>query len=177
MAKSTKKKKEESVEIQPTAETLAAFDKEPIAQATIEVSNERIFLPEEYPKDEPPPNVGMMSALPNTPIYVAYRKELDANLPFEERIEAFIDSRNEGMIRMNDFLKSLYGVPQFNTPPKWASPQEMKSLGGILENMQNAGKINIQNDTHKQLGKHYYSGDDQRLSHHNLNTVTIEVKK
>jgi hypothetical protein len=166
MAKSTKKKKEELPVIVDLSSSVPTtiVEETPIKELKTEwVTPPGLEELGEYKPIEPPKPI--------------YRKELDANLPFEERIEAFIDSRNEGVVRMNDFLKSLYGVPQFNTPPKWADQKEMKSLGGILENMQNTGKINIQNGTHKQLGKHYYSGDDQRLSHHNLNTVTIEVKK
>jgi predicted deacylase len=40
----------------------------------------------------------------------------EPELSIEERILNFIDSRTNGSFRLNDFLKSLYGVPKFPNP-------------------------------------------------------------
>lgn len=165
MAKASKKKKviEEPVvvEVTETTEQDSPIIEPPIVVTPIEPLKEEVKVVEKY---EPPKPV--------------YRKELDATLSIQYRIEAFVDDRGlNGYIRLNDFLKSLYGVPAFNTPPKWTSQAAMKELGGILESMQQNNKLVINNNMHKLLGKTYYSGEDYRQSHHNLDTITIEGKK
>ena len=98
-------------------------------------------------------------------------------LSLEEKIKVFIDSREDGDIVMNDFLKSLYGVQKYNEPPKWASQPCSKELRGVLVKMQNEGSINIQGHTHLRLGQFYYKGDSPITQYNNLNTVVLVAKK
>lgn len=106
-----------------------------------------------------------------------YKKETDIHLPFDQRILAFMESRGtSGFIRLNEFLKSLYPLPKGNEPPKWLQMGEGKRLLGILDKLQSEGKILINNNQHKRLGKFYYAGVEQITQHHNLNDVVIEAK-
>ena len=111
---------------------------------------------------------------PAVPPKAIIRREMDANLPFDERILAFLESKS-GTIRLNDFLKALYPIPRMNEIPKWAAQAESKLLKKTLEDMVQAGHIVIANGMHKKLGSPYYTGDDQRLMHHNIATVNINV--
>jgi hypothetical protein len=142
-------------EIEPAKE---AFEKEPIVGTPeVVVSESKIVIPE-----------------PPKPIY---RKELDNNLPFDERIVAFLESRGKsGTIKLNDFLKSLYPLPKLNEPPKWNDQGEMKRLRVILDNMKSHRAIDFVNNQHSKLGQHYYEGEQQYARFHNLNTVTIEAR-
>lgn len=99
------------------------------------------------------------------------------DLSMEKKILNFIDSR-EGDIKMNDFLKSLFGVPKLNEPPKWLNQGENKILRVTLDKMKKDGLINIQNDSHLLLGTFYYPDSATGKTHyHNLNTVHIVAKK
>lgn len=93
----------------------------------------------------------------------------------EEKIVEFLDSR-EGDVKMNDFLKSLYPVPQFNHPPKYLEQGTSKYLKMILEKMQSEGKITIVNNLHRRLGEHWYD-QDGRTQRYNLSTMQIVAKK
>jgi hypothetical protein len=55
------------------------------------------------------------------------RKEMDANLSFEERIEAFIKDKKD-WVKLNDFLKSLFPIPKFNEAPVYINKGEMKRI-------------------------------------------------
>lgn len=102
------------------------------------------------------------------------RREMDASLPFSERILAFLEGKS-GTIRLNDFLKALYPVPRMNEIPKWANQAESKLLKKTLDDMAQSGQIKVANNMHRKLGSPYYTGDDQRLMHHNIATVNINV--
>lgn len=97
--------------------------------------------------------------------------------PIEERITNFIDSREAGDIKMNDFLKSLYPPSLHNQPAKWADQGNSKYLKKVLEDMQAAGKITVVNNAHRRLGEHYYDGTTGMASRHNISTIPIIVKK
>lgn len=110
---------------------------------------------------------------PVVPKFVV-RKEMDASLPFSERILAFLEGKS-GTIRLNDFLKALYPIPRMNEIPKWANQAESKLLKKTLDDMAQSGQIKVANNMHRKLGSPYYTGDDQRLMHHNIATVNINV--
>jgi hypothetical protein len=106
-----------------------------------------------------------------------YRKELDATFSFEQRIMAYLATRNTSdYVRINDFLKSLYGVPVFNEPQKWSLQTESKKLRVTLENMRANGLFTVKDNAHMRLAAQYYEGEQQYTKHHTLNTISIEVK-
>lgn len=110
------------------------------------------------------------------PIKMAPLAEADQSLSFEERIAAFLAKRKGQKVRLNDFLKSLYGVPTIpGLKPEWHQGHEGKRLGRIIDKLVNDRVITPVNDLYKDLGTFYYEGDDPRTKYHNLNTVLIEV--
>lgn len=130
-----------------------------------EKKESKVIAPEpakEEPKPQPP-----------------YRKELDPKLSFEDRIIAFLDSRNTiEFVKMNDFLKSLYPLPKPNHPVAWMDQGAMKRLRILLEKMQAEGKIQIQSNAHHKLGTAYYPDTvTMKTEYHNLSSVVIDAKK
>lgn len=143
---------EEVASVPETIIEISPFSKEPLTM--VEVATNKIFIP-------PTPT---------------YRKELDKNLSFEERIVGFLQSRGTGQsVKLNDFLKSLFKLPDLNAPPEWASQGASKRLRSILDKMQSAGTLTIINNQHRKLGMGYYAGEQKILQHYNLNNVTIEA--
>ena len=70
----------------------------------------------------------------------------------EEKIVAFIESRTGGdTVRLNEFLKSLYPLPQRNEPPLWLNQGTSKQIKVLLSKMQADGLISIVNNTHELL--------------------------
>lgn len=109
---------------------------------------------------------------------VSIYESMKDELPMEQKITNFLNSRESGEIKMNDFLKSLFPIPKFNEPPVWLNQGASKQLRVTLENMKKNGLINIMNDTHMKLGTFYYPDVTTLQTHyHNLNTVSIVVKK
>jgi len=153
MAKGIKKQKEESVQDTPKEVTPVE-----LTPKDIEHPVEKVVEPVKVPE----------------PIKPMYRKEMDANLTFEERILSFLEGR-KGVIKLNDFLKSLYAIPKLNATPQWALQASSKQLKMVLDKMQADGLIKIVNDRHRKLGTGYYVGTDQRLAHRNISDVIIEV--
>ena len=99
------------------------------------------------------------------------------DLSMEDKIVQFIDSKT-GDIKINDFLKSLFGVPKFNEPPTWVTQGASKQLRVLLTDMQRKGLISIYGDGHSKLGTFYYPDMTTGLTaYHNLNTVPIIAKK
>lgn len=99
------------------------------------------------------------------------------DLSIEQKILDFIKSREDGVIRMNEFLKSLYGIPKVNEPATWLQKGESKSLRYTLEKMQADGLIKMANDNYKQLGQFYHAGEQQETKHYNLSDTEILVQK
>jgi len=114
--------------------------------------------------------------IPAPPIY---RPELDKNLPFDVRIEKFLESRNNGQfIKLNDFLKSLYPLPKPNEAPEWAKQSAAKQLRLLLIKMQSEGRIIISNNMHLKLGAHHYPDTTTgKVAYRNIGDVIIECKK
>lgn len=164
MAKAVKQKIEKEIPKIETTETLN----------DIEQSQEYIVIDEGIDKNTSPlktTELVVVEEKVNTPV-------IKEDLSMEEKIINFIDSREFGGIRINDFLKSLYPIQKGNTPPIWLQQAKSKELRVLLDKMQDEGKISIINNKHKLLGTHYYPDTTTMKTHyHNLNTVILEVKK
>lgn len=93
----------------------------------------------------------------------------------EEKIVKFLDGKAD-YVKMNDFLKSLYPLPKMNEPAAWLDKGVSKALKATLERMVKDGMLLIANNTHLQLGKFYYEGQQQVQKHHNLTTIEIWAK-
>jgi len=107
----------------------------------------------------------------------AYAATETKDLSMEEKVLKFIESR-DGEIKMNDFLKSLFGVPKFGEPAVWLSQATSKELRGVLAKLNNEGRINIISNAHMNLGTFYYPDTTTgKTAYHNLNTVSIIAKK
>ncbi len=92
----------------------------------------------------------------------------------EQKVLDFIESRDAGQIKLNDFLKSLYGVPKFNEPAKWLSQGASKELKLVLDKLSNEGQISIVSNAHMKLGTFYYPDTStMKTEYHNLNTISI----
>jgi hypothetical protein len=102
---------------------------------------------------------------------------LEDNLGIEEKILKFIESRTGGEIRMNEFLKSLYGISAIGQAPKHANKTALRSMRKILSDMQRDGKILITDNKFLKLGATFYKGEEQVAEKYNLDNINISVKK
>jgi hypothetical protein len=139
---------------------------ESISENIVELSQPEGILPMKIEEAKPKEVVE-----PPKPVY---RKEADKNLPFDERIKAFLEGKN-GYVRINDFLKSLYPLPKMNEPAEWLSQGASKTMRGLLEKMKSEGRIIINGDHYKMLGRFYYEGTDQVQRHYNIGNIFIEA--
>lgn len=168
MAKGVRGKKPEVVKGEDVIETVA----EPIIEAAAVVVEEKV---DEVVMEEPKVEVPV-----EKPIQVSEYKPLvqTDELPLDERLVLFIESRDGNDVKLNDFIKATYGVPKFNEPPKWTLQGESKRLKGILDAMVKSSKIVIQNDNHLKLGTFYYPDTTTGKTHyHNLHTIQLVAKK
>lgn len=182
MAKATKKVKDPVPEKEPVVESPAKTSDPEVKESSIEEPEKKDPVVEDKKEEEKEPEVKIpeppkenktFPTAPTSPAPV-YRKEADVNLPFEERIVAYMESRNSSEpIKINDFLKSLYPFPRSNEPAQWTAQGTNKYLRAVLEKMKADGLIRIHGDSHKKLGAFYYDGDDPKTKYHNLGTVTI----
>ena len=105
------------------------------------------------------------------------KQVFDDSLTFEQKIENFLSDK-EGYVRANDFLKSLFGIPKFNEPPKWLIQGNSKLLKATLEKMVANSDIVIRDNQHRLLGQPYYPNSTTgKQEHRNLNNVEIFIKK
>ena len=169
-----KKKKEQ---LQDPIQVEQNVDKTESSEVVKQIEDQEIVTEIEDTKpvmvEEPPTDFKKLYEFSKPP----YHKELDVTLPFEDRIVAFLEKKEEQSVRLNEFLKSLYGVPKFGALPVWANQNEMKKLSHILDKMQSQGLISIDGNTHKSLGKSFYSGEDYRQNHYTINDLPIVAKK
>ena len=101
----------------------------------------------------------------------------ETELSMEQKILNFLEDKT-GEVRMNDFLKSLFGVPMYNEPPKWANQGASKLMRSTLQNLVQNHSVSILNDLHMRLGTFYYPDSTTgKTEYHNLNTVSIIVRK
>lgn len=99
------------------------------------------------------------------------------DLSMEDNIIKFVEENPLNRFKLNEFLKSAYGVQKWNEPPKWEAQIEGKLLGQLLDKLQKQGYFTIESGKHLLLGKPYYTVPDQRQLHYTLNNVEIFVKK
>lgn len=136
-------------------------------------------LKEEAPKEEEP-ETKEEPVKEEAPVFVApIVKEVkaDNDLPMEDNIIKFVEENPLNRFKLNDFLKSLYGVPKWGEPAKWFNQKESKLLAALLDKLQKQGYFGIEGNKHLLLGKSYYTVPDQRQMHHDLSTVEIFAKK
>jgi len=108
-----------------------------------------------------------------TPTEKVFHTAPTQELSIEEKILNFIESKS-GEIKMNDFLKSLFGVSIGNEPPKWANQGASKLMKATLDKLVKEKVIKINNDNHLRLGQFYYPDSTTgKTEYHNLNTVPI----
>lgn len=123
-----------------------------------------------------PPKAQIEVKAETKPIKLTGNSHLE--LSMEQKIVNFIDSRDGTDIKMNDFLKSLFGTPKYNEPPQWATQSANKVLKGVLDKMVKGRMITIQNDSHLRLGSFYYPDTTtMKTEYHSLNTIQIVAKK
>ena len=106
----------------------------------------------------------------------AYAAAETVELTIEQKITNYLNDK-EGELRINDFLKSLFGLPKFNEPAQWLLQGNSKYLRSVLEGMQTKGDITIKDNRHRMLGQSHYEPITGKQLHHTLNTVDIVVKK
>lgn len=95
------------------------------------------------------------------------------NLSMEDKILTFLKGKT-GDVKMNDFLKSLFGVSVGNEPPKWANQGASKLMKATLDKLVKEKGLHIQNNMHQRLGQFYYPDSTTgKTEYHNLNTVAI----
>lgn len=142
-------------------------------EQTIEVEQPVIDIVQEEIKNEPVEEVN-----PIIPIVIKKVEEpIVENLSFEDRIVKFLESRNGGFVKVNDFLKSLYPLVKFNEPALYLNQGESKKLRVLLSAMQSNGKLQILNNQHLKLGAfHYPDPTTMKTEYYNLSNVSIEAK-
>ena len=95
----------------------------------------------------------------------------------EEKIISFVTEKSKGeFVRLNEFLKSLYGVPKLGAPMPYLLQQESKKLKLMLSQMVANGQLQVKNNDHLKLGKNYYEGEEQFQKHYNINNLILEAK-
>lgn len=99
-------------------------------------------------------------------------------LPMDEKIKNFIESRPIGEIKMNDFLKSLFGVAKLGEPPLWQNQGATKQIKAVLDKLHNAGEIEVCGNAYMKLGMTYYPDTEtMRAAQYDLGSVPIFCKK
>lgn len=100
------------------------------------------------------------------------------DLPMDEKIKNFMESREVGEIKMNDFLKSLFGVAKLGEPPLWQNQGATKQIKAVLDKLHNAGEIEVCGNAHMKLGMTYYPDTEtMRAAQYDLGSVPIFCKK
>lgn len=170
MAKSTKTKAAKETPVTETGITIPA-----------DAVAEEVKQPEPQPESITEPVIEEQKTVEELPKPVVKEEFISyptlPEKPFEERITEFLDSREGGEIKMNDFLKSLYPVPMYGVPPEYLSQGSSRYLRKVLEDLQAAGKVTVLNNAHRRLGEHYYNDGTGVAAKHNISTIQIVVKK
>jgi len=101
--------------------------------------------------------------------------EMDPTKSHRERIVAYLSSR-KGTVRLNDFLKSLYGIPQPGHPVPYTSQPVMKKLKHDLKALQEKGSVKFANDSFERLGKAHFPDQNSGKTHYwDITNTPIEV--
>ena len=93
----------------------------------------------------------------------------------EQKILSFIEGK-EGKIKMNDFLKTIYGAAKFYEPAEWERQSASKELKSVLSNLIGKGFFTIANSMHLKLGTFYYDAD-AKTQYRNIGDVEIICEK
>lgn len=100
------------------------------------------------------------------------------DISMEQQVINFIESRSEGEIKMNDFLKSLFGVAKVGEPPLWQNQGATKQIKVLLDKLHNAGEIEVCGNAHLKLGTTYYPDTTtMRAAQYDLGSVPVFCKK
>ena len=161
MAKKVSKKVEEEVT--------------PLVTPTEQVSEPVEEIEEEQPLvvEEPKPEQKVEVVMPQPAVKAKEPEEV----PVEERIMKYIESRMGGEVKLNDFIKSLYPMPTVGNPPAYLSQGESKKLKAILTGMVGSGLLRIKGNAHLLLGQFYHEPVDQRTCHRSIKDVDLFVEK
>ena len=170
MAKATKVVKKEKV-VTPDV------SKEPVVieTKTVVISADKIYDLADSPMKwvEPKAEVPELATEPIVQQPVA-QIELVAEISMEEAILAFVESRNTPEVRLNEFLKSLYGVPQ-GGKQKHEHITELRYLRSVLAGLD--GKLFFTSRQFLTLGNTKYEGVEMKAKKITLNDINIVVKK
>ena len=92
----------------------------------------------------------------------------------EDKILDFVESRTTPEVRLNEFLKSLYGVPQ-GGKQKHEHITELRYLRSVLAGLD--GKLSFTSRQFLTLGNTRYEGVEMKAKKITLNDINIVVKK
>ena len=149
----------------------------PVAPEPAKVEEKKEIAPPPPPVEEPKaPEIKEEKAAPTA--IVAPPKllpEMDPTKSHQERIVAYLSSR-KGTVRLNDFLKSLYGIPQPGHPVPYTSQPVMKKLKHDLKALQEKGSVKFANDSFERLGKAHFPDQNSGKTHYwDITNTPIEV--
>lgn len=89
----------------------------------------------------------------------------------------FLESRHTGQfIKINDFLKSLYPVPNGKEKPAWEDQGNMRRLQKTLMDLSANEGVLFLNLNHTRLGDNYHDGEERRRKDYNIADLTIEAR-
>lgn len=153
--------------LQPEATTMESG--EPPLIITENTVEEKAFEPVANEEDKP---INTYSS------GIPLKKELLEELSMDQKILNFLDSRSEGEIRMNDFLKSLFPPPSFGQPPLWKGQAASKQIRVLLDKMWNDGQISLITPAYQNLGRAYYPDHETgKTAYHDLSDTVIVCQK
>lgn len=103
---------------------------------------------------------------------------IGVELSKEERLQKFLESREVGEIKLNDFLKSLYEIPKYGEPSIALTQASSKEIRNMLDKVHNGGEFQIVNAMHKKLATfHYPNAETMKTEYHNINSVPLYAVK
>lgn len=104
--------------------------------------------------------------------------KVSEELSNEQKLLNFLESREVVEIKLNDFLKSLYGVPKFGEPSLALTQASSKEIRNMLDKINNGGEYKIVNDLHKRLATFYYPDTEtMKTEWHNINSIPLVAVK
>lgn len=104
--------------------------------------------------------------------------KVSEELSNEQKLLNFLESREVVEIKLNDFLKSLYGVPKFGEPSLALTQSSSKEIRNMLDKINNGGEYKIVNDLHKRLATFYYPDTEtMKTEWHNINSIPLVAVK
>jgi len=104
------------------------------------------------------------------------RTEAITDLTKEEKLVKFIENSTGKLVKINDFLKSLYPAAAYNEPPLWKQQIVSRQIRLMLSKMHNNGSIKIVNNIHSMLGDCYFDAEG-KAKHYDLDSLSVSVEK